>query len=132
MTVSLHAQILELTGSFTDAILETIRGSSLTELMQETGNARWEGRVERATSQANGPRLLPSGRLHRRSLDEIAKTLDDVVALLKKHEKGLRAEQIRSELGLMRKELPRVLKDGLAAKVLRAKGEKRATTYFAA
>jgi hypothetical protein len=54
-----------------------------------------------------------------------------VVALVKKHPKGLRAEQIRVELGLQAKEMPRVLKDGLAAKKLTCKGQKRATTYFA-
>lgn len=56
--------------------------------------------------------------------------LDSVVALLKRHPEGLRAEHIRRELGVLRKELPRVLKDGLTSKVIRATGEKRAMTYF--
>jgi hypothetical protein len=50
---------------------------------------------------------------------------------VKKHGDGLRAEQIRSELGMQAKELPRVLKEGLASKKLRSKGQKRATTYYA-
>lgn len=29
------------------------------------------------------------------------------------------------------KEMPRILKEGLSARVLRTKGQKRATTYFA-
>jgi hypothetical protein len=128
----LHSQIVELTGSLTNAILETIRSASLKELMGDPSRGQKPRLAGRMAILPVGPRLLPSGRLHRRSLDEIAKTLDSVASLLKRHPQGLRAEQIRNELGLMRKELPRVLKDGLTNKVLRAKGEKRATTYFAA
>jgi hypothetical protein len=50
---------------------------------------------------------------------------------VKKHKEGLRAEQIREELGLQAKELPRVLKEGLSSRKLKSKGQKRATTYFA-
>ena len=42
-----------------------------------------------------------------------------------------RAEEIRSKLGMQAKEMPRILKQGLAAKKLTSKGHKRATTYFA-
>ena len=45
--------------------------------------------------------------------------------------KGLRAEEIRAALKLDRRELPRVLHEGLAKKKLRSRGAKRATTYFA-
>jgi hypothetical protein len=57
--------------------------------------------------------------------------VDGIVALLKKHKGGLRAEQLRKELGMLPKEMPRILKEGLAAKRLKAKGQKRATTYTA-
>lgn len=43
-----------------------------------------------------------------------------------------RAEQIRAALKMESKEMPRVLKEGLAKKKLKAKGQKRATTYTAA
>jgi hypothetical protein len=43
----------------------------------------------------------------------------------------MRAEEIRSKLGMESKEMPRILKEGLAKKKLTAKGNKRATTYFA-
>jgi hypothetical protein len=55
-----------------------------------------------------------------------------VVALVKKNKNGLRAEAIRTSLGMASKEMPRVLKEGLAKKKLKAKGQKRATTYTAA
>jgi hypothetical protein len=46
--------------------------------------------------------------------------------------RSLRAEQIRAKLGLQSKEMPRILKGGLAKKKLKTKGQKRATTYTAA
>jgi len=76
--------------------------------------------------------MRKSGRLARRSAEDIAKMLDQVLAVVKKHKDGLRAEQIRAELRLQAKEMPRILKEGLGKKKLKAKGQKRATTYFAA
>jgi len=67
--------------------------------------------------------------LRRRSLEDIAKALDKVVALVKTSKGGLRAEQIRAKLGMQRNEMPRVLKEGLAKAKLKSKGKKRATTY---
>jgi hypothetical protein len=75
--------------------------------------------------------VLKRGRLKRRSADDIAATLGNIVALLKAHPSGLRAEQIRKELDMLAKELPRPLAEGLASKALRKKGQKRATVYFA-
>ncbi len=67
----------------------------------------------------------------RRSAEDIAKVLEIVVSLLGSRKNGLRAEQIRAELSLQAKELPRILKEGLSRKKIRAVGHKRATTYFA-
>ena len=55
-----------------------------------------------------------------------------MLALVKGKKDGLRAEQIRATLKMQSKEMPRVLKEGLAKKKLKTKGQKRATTYFAA
>ena len=54
-----------------------------------------------------------------------------MIALLKGKKDGLRAEQIRAALKMQSKEMPRVLREGLAKKKLKAKGQKRATTYTA-
>jgi hypothetical protein len=72
-----------------------------------------------------------AGRLPRRSPADIANALAKVVALVKSDAGGLRAEQIRERLGMGSKEMPRVLKEGLAKKVLKSKGAKRSTTYAA-
>jgi len=50
---------------------------------------------------------------------------------VRKSKDGLRAEEIRTGLGMQAKEIPRVLKEGLATKKLKSKGQKRATTYTA-
>ena len=85
-----------------------------------------------APTASAAPRARKSGRLARRSIEDITKALDQVVALVKGKKDGLRAEQIRAALKMQSKEMPRVLKEGLDKKKLKAKGQKRATTYFAA
>lgn len=143
---NLRAQLTQLAATFTDGVLEVIRDTSLDELLRESGSAGRSARTESPSRQAKPTTSSParpsggesgrastasSGRLHRRSADEIAAELSRIVALLAKHRDGLRAEQIRAELGLEAKELPRVLKEGLTSRKLRSKGQKRATTYFA-
>lgn len=76
------------------------------------------------------PRAASSKR-HRRTESEIRACVDSVVTLIKKNKDGLRAEQIRGQLGLEAKDMPKVLKTALASKQLKTKGRKRATTYFA-
>ena len=55
-----------------------------------------------------------------------------IVALVKTKKAGLRSEEIRKALKLDVREVPRVLKEGLAKKALKSKGQKRATAYTAA
>ena len=75
---------------------------------------------------------MKSGRLARRSSEEIEKALELVVALVKSTKGGLRSEQIRAHLGMQKEELPRVLKEGLSTRQLKSKGQKRSTVYSAA
>jgi hypothetical protein len=135
MPNSLHATLNDLASSFADDILAAIRGASLDELVQSNGQDAGARRATHAkppaAAVAKRPVRAANGRLHRRTAEEIASAVGQVVSLVKKHKEGLRAEQIRSELGLQAKEMPRILKDGLASKALRSRGHKRATTYFA-
>jgi hypothetical protein len=72
------------------------------------------------------------GKLARRSPADIEQTLTLVIAMLTAHgNKGARSEEIRKFLKVDKRELPRVLKTGLEKKVLKSKGQKRATMYFA-
>jgi hypothetical protein len=132
MANTLHSQLSHLAASFANSVLAAIRAASLEELLAESGTSRGKAHV-RTPAPAVANRISPvrrAGRLARRSPEQIAKTVEQVVTLVKKHKMGLRAEQIRAQLGLQAKEMPRVLKDGLAAKKLTSKGQKRATTYF--
>jgi hypothetical protein len=128
---SLQTQLTELAQSFADAVLDAVRAAPLQDLLGG-GRAASNGRRTPRSDGAASPRAQrSSGRLRRRSAEDIAKALDQVVALVKKHSDGLRAEQIRDQLRLQPKEMPRILKEGLSKKVLKTKGQKRATTYFA-
>jgi hypothetical protein len=134
---TLQSNLHDLAAAFAESILDAIRGASLHELLGEAGGAprRGPGRPKAAPTPepSDKPaRVSRSGRLKRRSPEEIAKALDQVVALLKKEKTGLRAEQIREQLAMQSKEMPRVLKEGLSTKKLKSKGQKRATTYTAA
>jgi hypothetical protein len=139
MPNSFQSEIADLAASFAESILLALRSASLDELLAEArGHRAGPGRPANA-SKASPPTALgganaaprSSGRLPRRSSEEIAEQLKQIVALLRKQKDGLRAEQIRAELGLQAKEMPRILKEGLTTKSLSAKGQKRATTYFA-
>ena len=138
----LRSEISALAASFADAVLAAIRGASLEELLAENGGAprrgpgRPRGRAMKATPTAprpSAPRAKAAGgRLARRSPADIEKALGLVVSTLKATKgKGLRSEEIQKSLNLDKRELPRVLKTGLAKKVLRSKGQKRARQYFA-
>ena len=139
---NIQSQIQILARSFVDQVVEILRGASLRDLVSHEGGAGGglsNGRSGRTASSpaTSAPAAAPpraaraSGRLPRRSSGEIQAALDKIVALLKKNKEGLRAEEIRSSLGMLAKEMPRILKEGLATKKLTSKGQKRATTYFA-
>jgi hypothetical protein len=107
---SLQAQLTELAQAFADAVLDAVRGSPLLDLI-EGGRTAGSGRSTPRSDGAPSSRAQrSSGRLPRRSAEDIAKALDQVVSLVKKHSDGLRAEQIRDQLGLQPKEMPRILK----------------------
>jgi hypothetical protein len=138
---NLKAQLHDLARSFAEQVVEAIRNASLQELVSEGASGTiGNGRRSRFASGAEGqpdPPSVPTkkvgknGRLPRRSADEIAATLNKIVLLVKTHKGGLRAEEIRTKLGMQAKEMPRILKEGIAKKKLASKGQKRATTYTA-
>jgi hypothetical protein len=129
---NLQAQLNQLAQNFANVVLDALKGAPLQELFAD-GRKVGNGRSALGAAGSSGTRpSRSSSRLRRRSAQDIAKALQQVVGLVKKNPEGLRAEQIRDELGLHPKEMPRILKEGLSKKVLKSRGQKRATTYFAA
>lgn len=140
---SLRTSLEGLAAKFAQDVLAAIRGASLQELLHDgAGGGRGPGRPARpravpAARQPAPPRPAAArargGRLARRSASDIDRTLALVVTALRATRgKGLRSEQIQKALGLDKRELPRVLRTGIAKKALKSKGQKRATVYFAA
>jgi hypothetical protein len=135
---TLKSRLESLAASFASEVVRAIQGASLEELLSEVGGAkRGPGRPPSVSTDGGASKAAArstprrAGRLPRRSADDIKETLDKVHGLLKASKGGLRAEQIRAALKLDVREMPRVLKEGLATKKLTSKGQKRATTYFA-
>lgn len=127
---TLRSQLDSIAATFASAVVEAIRGASLHELVAPDGRAATAARpASSPLAKTMASKTTRSGRLKRRSSEDIGQILDQVVSLVKKNKDGLRAEQIRTELDLQAKELPRVLKEGLRSKRLRKAGQKRATVY---
>jgi hypothetical protein len=130
--MSLRSSLDVLAATFANAVLDAIRGARLEELLAETGGGGGRGPGRPPKSKVAAPPARKPGRLARRSPADIAKALDQIVTLVRGKKEGLRAEQIRTALKMQSKEMPRILKEGLTKKKLKAKGQKRATTYTAA
>lgn len=108
--------------TFVEEVLGILRAIELEDLVE----------LRRGGSRARvRPVAGSSGKRVRRSLDTIQAEAKRVAALVGRSKEGLRAEDIREKSGLERKEIPRVIKEALAMGLLKAKGQKRATTYFA-
>jgi hypothetical protein len=129
----LRTSIQSLAETFAAGVLQAIRSASLADILAESpAPRRGPGRPPSKGAPGRPPAASASKRLARRSEKDLAAVADSIVALVKKHDKGLRAEQIRAELGIAKKEWARPLEAALASKKLTKKGEKRATTYFPA
>jgi hypothetical protein len=130
--MTLRAQLDAIASDFARQVLAAVQGASLHELAGQDGRRTAGGRGHADPLSVPVPKKRgKNGRLPRRSAEEIEKTLAKIVLLVKPHKNGMRAEEIRSKLGMESKEMPRILKQGIASKKLTSKGNKRATTYFA-
>jgi hypothetical protein len=133
MVTSLRGRLSDLATEFVSTVLNVVRHASVEEVLGEGHAVQRPVRAATPRSAASSPATAPrnrSARLARRSAGDIADVIERIVELVEAHPEGLRAEQIREELALEAKELPRPLSDAIAAGRLRKAGRKRATTYF--
>jgi hypothetical protein len=129
---TLRDSIQDLAQNFASLVVTAIRGASLQDILSESSGEKLKPTRPAGKRGPGRPKgSTSSKRLARRSATDIAGVADGIVSLVKKHRSGLRAEQIRAELGIAKKEWARPLELALASKKLTKKGEKRATTYFA-
>ncbi|HEY2517223.1 MAG TPA: hypothetical protein VGI39_40400, partial [Polyangiaceae bacterium] len=136
-------RINALAEELTLGVLAAIRSASLEELLAEGGRvstsraaaapARSESAAAAAPARGRGkrPAAAKSGRLPRRSPEQIAEVVESIVGALKKTKTGMRSEQLQKLLKLDKREISGPLNEALAGKKITKKGERRATTYFA-
>jgi len=125
MASSLRSRLGDLASAFAASVVDAIRSSSVEELFAQSLGGR------PGPSRGAPESRRRAGRLPRRSGEDIASVIEQIVELLLQHPKGLRAEEIRASLDLEPKEMPRPLREGLEAGRLTKVGQKRATTYHA-
>lgn len=139
--MSLHRRISELAASFAASVVAAIESASLHELHTFAGDAaaparRGPGRPPKdaagKTTTAASPKLRRVRKGVRRSASDLQETLDAIVGAIQKTKNGMRSEHIQKALGLGKKEVSRPLGLGLANQLLKKKGVKRSTTYYAA
>jgi hypothetical protein len=137
MASSLRGRLDDLATAFVTDLFDVVRRAPIEEILGAASNESRRIAPSRAAtvasrqpaSSAAPPRRRP-GRLPRRSAEDIGEIVERIVELVKAHPGGLRAEQIRKELALDAKELPRPLSEAVDAGRLGKSGQKRATTYF--
>lgn len=135
----LQKTIAALAQSFAEGVLRAVRDASLEEVaaLGTGGRARAARSAPREAEPAaakKGRRAAGLARTRpgaRRSPEDFQRIVDAIVETLAKHPEGLRSEELQRELGLSKSEMPRPLKHALEAKVVRKKGQKRSTRYFA-
>jgi len=129
-STNLRSTLNDLADTFASGVLAAIRRASIEDLLAESGGSarRGPGRPRGGATSGKAKRTR-SGRLARRSPEDIAQVLAQVVGLVKRSKAGMRSEEIRKALKLDVREVPRVLREGLAKKALKSKGQKRATVY---
>ena len=128
---NLNATITSLAQNFAKQLVEALRSLSLEEILAATGAAApkrpgaTKGAAKGATKAASKPQATATTAR--------AGTLsaEAIVAVLKKHKGGLRAELLRRELGAPKPAFNYHVQKAIAAKLVTKRGVKRATTYTA-
>ena len=122
--MGLKERLAELATRFAEDVVSAVGSSALGEIAAATAHS---GAVK-AVSGETVHRAVADSRSLRARLPR--RSAADVVRFVGTN--GKRAEEIRVGLKLDVREIPRVLREGLRKRVLRATGQKRAKTYFAA
>ena len=104
-----------------DAAIDALRGNSAAPARRGPGRPRSTAAAPRAAAAGKGKRV-------RRTLADIQKTMDRVAEYVASHD-AVRAEDIKKALKLTSSQNGDALRRLVDSKVLKTKGERRATTY---
>jgi ribosomal protein L12E/L44/L45/RPP1/RPP2 len=125
---SLEEHVQALAVKFAQDVLAALKGASLSDIASLAGSSP---ALSTTAAQPRAAARAPAKRA-RRSAEDLDRTVERLVRALEKAPDGLRAEALRVELGLAAKDMPRPLSLALESKRIKKRGQKRATTYFAA
>ena len=129
----LHATINELASQISHDLVRALRGASLDDIIAET--SRSHVRHQTRSPQAAGTRPK-NGKRTRRSADQLQQLANHIIALVLKHPKGIKAEELKRAMGVApgnvgAKVFTKPLAVALASKKISKRGKRRATVYTA-
>lgn len=137
MQKQLEQTLTEIAIRFADSILQAVRSAPFGELKAEIQNAPTArtpaaGRSKSvAKAPVRGAKEVPAARkTARKGGRGGSATAEDVLALLRQHPEGMRAEQLKGALGVDRTVLSPLLAEVVSSRRAIKKGQARATTYF--
>ncbi len=128
---NLNATITSLAQNFAQQLVEALRSLSLEEILAGTGFSAAK-RTSAPTSSKSKSNAKPNAKPKAAPAAHAgALSVDAIVAVLRKHKGGLRAELLRRELGAPKPAFNYHVGKAIAAKRVTKRGVKRATTYTA-
>ncbi|MBV8756283.1 MAG: hypothetical protein JO257_03340 [Deltaproteobacteria bacterium] len=104
--------------------------SQITELARRAAIEMVEKSLGKSGARGSGRVALSRGRGAKRTSADLEQISSHFVSFVTKHP-GLRIEQINKELGTSTKDLALPIRKLVADGVIKTKGKKRSTTYFA-
>ena len=123
---TLQSTIQSLAQTFAVQLVNALRSLSLEEILGATGKTATTG-----ATPAPKKRGRPAGSKNKGTRGSASISADAIVAVLRKHKSGLRAELLRRELGAAKPAFNYHVGKAFAAKRIKKTGKKRAMTYFA-
>ena len=128
MHPALRQKIVEHAVAFAESLFEVFQDQPISHLTGGGGGSNTVVHAEPATRTRRAPRASKGGK---RSPEQMAETIQQIVQVVRDNPNGLRSEQIQEKSGLAKREVVRPLQLALKQGFLRKEGQKRSTTYYA-
>ena len=129
---TLRDSIFDLANAFAQNLVSTLRRGAVEQLLaglEHPAHARPAGLPEPG-KQPRAKRTRAARNPSKGNPANVTIVIEQIVAVLQKHPAGLRAEVLRTELGLEPKELAGPIASALSSKQIGKRGANRGTVYF--